>query len=149
MTVAAVLERLSELGVRLEVAGDKLRVTPASVVPPDLLADLRQYKPEIMAHLRRPKLFDAPPQWHAEEISKAVAREGVCVFWSEVVGEVIAFIEDDSFKSRVPCGIMAYTRRELKELFDEGKPELSPANLRLIHEAKKAGGHVVSHEPKG
>ncbi|MBM4463422.1 MAG: hypothetical protein FJ012_08815 [Chloroflexi bacterium] len=66
------------------------------------------------------------------------------------LAEVIAFIEDDSFNSRVPCGIVAYTGEELKELFDEGKPELSPEALRLIHEAKKAGGgHVISHEEKG
>ena len=139
-----------ELGVKLTVHADKLRYEPASIVPPDLLADLRAHKKEIMAILTKPKAVDGPPRWHAETIAAAVRKEGICLFWNELFGEMIAFIADDSFRDKVPAGIVVYTDHELRELFGEDKKALSPESFRLIHEAKRAsGGHVTSYEGKG
>jgi len=147
---AAILEKLSLLGIATTPSGEKLLLEPGSKVPADLVSQIREHKTEILAHLGKPKLVDGTPQWHAETIARAVEREGVCVFWSELFGEMIAFVRDDTFKSHVPCGIVYYTDEELRELFGEGKPGLSAKDLRLIHEAKKAGGgHVISHEAKG
>jgi hypothetical protein len=144
------LEKVKALDVTLTRSGDKLLLEPGSKVPPDLVSQIREHKTEILAHLSKPKLVEGTPQWHAETIAAAVKKEGVCVFWSELFGEMVAFIKDDSFKSRVPCGIVAYTDKELRELFGEGKPGLSARELRLIHEAKKiGGGRIISHEPKG
>lgn len=37
MTATAILERLTELGVKTTVHGDRLRFTPGSRIPPDLV----------------------------------------------------------------------------------------------------------------
>ena len=56
---------------------------------------------------------------------------------------MVAFVKDDSFKGKVPAGLVIYDDHELRELFGEGKPGLSAATLRLIHEAKRAGGGPI------
>lgn len=89
------------------------------------------------------------PQWHAETIAAAVQDRGICVFYSELFGENIAFILDLRYKKYVPSGTAVYTNAELKELFDKDKPKLSSANLKLTHEAKKVGGFVTKHESQG
>ena len=143
------LNKLNALGVQLSVDGDNLRYKPASVVPPDLVNQMRQRKVEIIRLLRKPELVEAPSEWHAETIAAAVQEEGICIFWSELFGEMVAFIKDDKFKNSVPCGIVAYNDQELRELFGNGKPSLPAASLRLIHEAKKASnGRISSHVPK-
>ena len=146
MDATAILERLNSLGVRVIVSGERLQIEPGSKVPSDLVNEIRRHKSEIINVLSKPKLVDGLPAWHAETIAEAVRREGVCLFWSDLFGEVIAFIRDDSFKGKVPAGLVTYTSKELKELFGEGKLGLSAADLRLIHEAKRAGGRIASHQ---
>jgi hypothetical protein len=58
--------------------------------------------------------------------------------------QVVAFIKNGVFKSRGPCGIVAYSSKELKELFGSGKPELAVKGLRLIHEQE---GWWTGYEP--
>jgi hypothetical protein len=92
------------------------------------------------------KLADGFPLWHAETIAQEVEREGVCIFWSDVLGELIAFVKNDSFKEKVPFNLVAYTSQELRELFGDGKPGLSARHLRPSHEANPAGGHIGSQQ---
>jgi hypothetical protein len=70
MTGAAALARLHDLGVTAEARDDRLVLRPASAVPPELLAELRGLKAEVLALLKinRATLADAsaradPPQW--------------------------------------------------------------------------------------
>lgn len=49
-------------------------------------------------------------------------------------------------RNSVSCGIVAYSSKELKELFGSGKPELAVKDLRLLHEAKRAGGQATDHQ---
>ena len=51
MTVEALLVELRDRGVQLVPEGDRLRVRPASAVPPDLLGRLREHKAEVLALL--------------------------------------------------------------------------------------------------
>jgi hypothetical protein len=51
LTAASGLARLRELGVNVEVCGDRLTLRPASAVPADLLADLRAHKAEVLVLL--------------------------------------------------------------------------------------------------
>lgn len=140
MNAEAVISRIRDLGISLRVDGDKLKYAPKSAMSPELLTALRSQKSEIMAHLQgRPLLADGPPEWHAEQIARCVAQEGICVFWSELFGEIIAFIRAESDRQRVPAQIVAYTCEELRHLFREDADE---ATLRLVHEAKKLGGVV-------
>ena len=71
MNAAEVLNRLTELGITARTAGGKLLLQPGSKVPADLLDEVRENKPEILAHLRRelqsvgdgqPPPLDRPPQ---------------------------------------------------------------------------------------
>jgi hypothetical protein len=144
------LERLQSLGVTVRADGDALRVKPASLVPPALMAELRQNKAEVLALLaspQRPRVVDATPQWHAEQVARRVEAEGVCVFWSELFGGLVAFVKDDSYKRHVPREVVTYTCTELREL-DKAAP-LDAALLSRVHQAKKlSGGTVISNEPE-
>ena len=53
MNAATVLERLSALGVSVRPTDHgTLHLSPASVIPPDLVEMVRQYKPDILVALR-------------------------------------------------------------------------------------------------
>ena len=142
----AVLEKAKALGISVTSSGNKILLEPGSKVPPDLVQAIRQHKGEILALLTKPKLVEGPPRWHAEQIARAVREEGLCIFWSEVFGEMVAFVRDDNQASRVPCGIVTYTEQELTELFGGHR---STKALRLVHEAKRHGGIVTGIESDG
>jgi hypothetical protein len=142
----AVLEKAKALGISVTSSGNKILLEPGSKVPPDLVQAIRQHKGEILAILASPRLVEGPPQWHAEQVAQAVRKEGLCIFWSEVFGEMVAFVRDDHHASRVPCGIVTYTEQELTELFGGHR---STKALRLVHEAKRHGGIVTGIEPDG
>lgn len=54
MTAAALVAELRARGVELVPAGDHLRFRPASKVPPELLACLRERKAEVLGLLTAP-----------------------------------------------------------------------------------------------
>lgn len=86
------------------------------------------------------------PQEHAEAIAEAVQTKGYCIFYSEVFREKIAFVRDSRYRRHIPEGVPTYLSADLKELFAEDKPQLKPGELKLIHEAVKAGGVVTSYQ---
>jgi hypothetical protein len=143
MEPRAVLARCREYYAVLTPENDKLVIDSPEQLPDDLRRELREHKPEIIALLRV-----RPPRWHANAVARDVQREGFCVFWSDVFGEIIAFIRDETFRSKVPCGIVVYTLAEVEELWGAGKPTTPPETLRLIHETKKRGGKVAEYGSK-
>ena len=145
-SATAVLEKAKALGIKVTPSGDKILLEPGSKAPPELVQAVRQHKGEILAILASPKVAEGPPWWHAEQVAEAVTREGICLFWSEVFGEMVAFVRDGRLAGRVPCGVVTYSARELTELFGGNR---SPKALRLIHEAKRRGGVVSSMESDG
>jgi TubC N-terminal docking domain len=54
MQAAELLNELKARGVVLEVRGDRIRVGPRDSVPPEILADLRAHKSELMDLLTWP-----------------------------------------------------------------------------------------------
>ena len=138
--VERVLAQCKALGIILEPTpdGEHLDLHYQAPPPEELRQMLRQHKAEILSLLK-----PQTPLWHAQRIAEAVQKEGVCLFWSDVLREVIAFVKDD--KQSVPAGFVVYTSSELKELH-KGKPTIPPETLRMIHTAKKAGGVVRSRE---
>jgi hypothetical protein len=52
VTAKDLLADLTRRGVRFAVIGDRLRLSPAEAIPPELLEQLRERKPEILALLR-------------------------------------------------------------------------------------------------
>jgi hypothetical protein len=61
MTASDILDRLNELGVSVRIVGDKVRVTPVSKVPGELLAEAKAHKAEIVQELRPPYSDGKPP----------------------------------------------------------------------------------------
>ncbi len=59
MDATAILDRLRALGVHVEAADDKLALSPASIIPPELLALVREHKPAILAALAPEPPVDA------------------------------------------------------------------------------------------
>ena len=148
MNATELLSHLGSLGVAVEVRGDKLRLTPGSLVPRDVLEGVRLHKPELQAILKKPRLVEGPPEWHAREVADRVEIDGVCIFWSEVLADVVAFYRTEEDRARIPVGIVGYSIEELTRLFGPG--EVAESALQLIHHAKKlGGGRVVGNDPAG
>ena len=61
MDATEVLDRLSALGITAWASGEKLLLEPGSKVPPDLLDEVREHKPEILARLRPLGDGQSPP----------------------------------------------------------------------------------------
>lgn len=58
--VQAILARARTLGLTLCVEGDRIAIAPARLCPPDLLAEVRDYKPAVMALLEAKSANLAP-----------------------------------------------------------------------------------------
>ena len=97
MDANAVMDRLAELGVVASAAGGKLLLEPGSKVPPDLLAQVKEHKVEILARLTRPHqdaealltrlrkgqawLVDEHQRWQADDTT-AAADEAFSKAWN-------------------------------------------------------------------
>jgi hypothetical protein len=74
VTAAALLDRLAALGVRVTADGDRLRLSAAAPPPPDLLAEARAAKADLLAALRTgPPL--CPPMLRSPETESAGEKE--------------------------------------------------------------------------
>jgi hypothetical protein len=80
-----ICRRAGALGLRLERRGEKLAVIPGSQCPPDLVADLRRHKTELLDYLE----------------AKAVSLPDDCAPWLHVAKQVLAGEWDDADKSTV------------------------------------------------
>ncbi|MDP2948180.1 MAG: hypothetical protein Q8P22_01405 [Chloroflexota bacterium] len=149
MDAATVLLRLTALGVSVtQRPNGNLYLAPASMIPPDLLEAVKQHKPTIIARLRyRQKYQGDGPPGDAElcEIEDRVYSNGYVLLWSHALQDSIAFYADESDKAQIPPGFTPYSLAELERLFGS-ESTMSADGLRLIHQAKKLGGHVVKCE---
>lgn len=148
---SVVLGQLQAMGIQVTVAEDKLQFRPGSVVPPELIPEIKAHKQELMALLKLKgyRLKYTDPQASGQELEEIAIRvhaEGYVLLWSAVLQDLIAFYRGEEARSKIPPGFVPYSEQELWELFEEGKTAPSPGTLRLIHEAKKHGGHIISSE---
>jgi len=144
MDAATILNMLGDLGISVVVADDRLRLEPGSRVPLDLVEELRQHKQEIILKLKGYQFKYADPQASDQELAEIKARvdvEGYVLLWSTVLQDLVAFYRDEVDQSKIPPGFVPYSLAELTELFGKGK--CSSDRLRVIHEAKRLGGHIV------
>ncbi len=122
-------------------------------MPSELVDELKLHKRDVIALLRlkgrKPKypgsLQDGPSEKELAEIASTVENEGYVLLWSNVLCDLVAFYRDQEDKKLIPSVFVAYSKAELRELF--GDKALSSDMMKLIHEAKKQGGKVVSSEP--
>jgi len=147
MDIVALLRRAQAVGLKVWVHGESLEIEG---IPSQnalaLVEELRHHKQELLAFLGKSQPGSRPDDWHAQRIARCVARQGICLFWSDLLGEVVAFIKDDSQRGEVPAGLVAYTSQELLQLFGNGQSTPSPHTLRITHEVKRRGGHITGYE---
>ncbi len=66
-TATEIIETLALLGVTVTAIGpDRLRIEPASKVPPDLLPRIRKAKPDILAFIRNRPATCSPTCYEVE-----------------------------------------------------------------------------------
>lgn len=147
------IEELEAEGFRIALDGEDLILSYPRTIAPSLVAEareeLRQHKQEIILALKgyRLKYTDAQDTaQELEEIAQTVYGKGYVLLWSKELSDLVAFYRDEEAKSEIPPGFVAYSVKELGELF--GDNPVSDHELRLIHEAKKYG-HIISREAKG
>ena len=149
MDATTILDKLGSLGVSVKVTDDRLRLEPGSRVPPELLDELKAHKQEVILKLKGFHLKYPDPQasgQELEEISARVLIDGYVLLWSTLLSDLVAFYRDEEVRRMIPPGFVAYSVNELRELFGNSKGSPSEGALRLIHETKKQGAKVVSHE---
>ena len=80
------------------------------------------------------------------DLEEQVNTTGYVLLWSNLLADFVAFYRDQSDLPRIPDCFVPYSEREIWELFGDRETDPSPNGLRLIHEAKKQGGRVLSEE---
>jgi hypothetical protein len=83
--VRAILTRAQSLGLRLQVEGERIAIAPARLCPPELLATIREHKPEVMSLLEA-RAYHLPPG---------------CAPWLHVARQVLAGEFDGADNSTV------------------------------------------------
>jgi hypothetical protein len=79
------LRTLTQLGIRLEADGDRLRYAPRSAVTPDLAKRMKAHKPELLAMLRpSPRTEES-----ADELLDELAQRGCLLGLDEAGGLVM------------------------------------------------------------
>ena len=142
-TAEELITKAESLGASFTLSGDKVKVEASEPLPADFVAELRQYKPEIVAQL----IF--------VEIERGVQVEGFALCYCRELNDCVVFHRDDVDPSSLPKDFVRYSMSELELLFGDGKPELSQSALRLIHQSKLMGMKVVDnyceaeHDDKG
>lgn len=53
MNAESILQKTHKLGIKLVLAGDRIRYAPKLKTPPDLVEELRRHKADIISHLQR------------------------------------------------------------------------------------------------
>lgn len=160
MSAQSLLKEAWERGLTLKVEGDRLLYHPTSAASADFIHSLRQHKSQVIKLLTEGTGESCnPPKGYClkypdaqatnnelEEIAQRVDSGGYVLLWSKELTDLVAFYRDEGAKSEIPPGFVPYSVKELGELF--GTNPISGHELRLIHEAKKHGGHVISRENK-
>ncbi len=78
----------------------------------------------------------------ASKLKQTMEKYGVAKVDSDILGETIYFVLDESCRSKVPGGHTSYTLEELENMIVGGG--LTPEGLREVHRAKKEfRGEVV------
>jgi len=137
LSVELLIEHLADLGVSMVADGETLIVKPASLVPAELIDDIRLHKPELISKVPPRHPMDS----ELSEIVRQVRAKGYVCLWSTVLEDNIAFVDDILEDDLRPEGFVIYTLDELSLLFAD--TSLSGDSLRLIHVAKKRGATVT------
>jgi len=153
VNAAELLKQVAERGVRVSLVGESLHLRPKSALPPELVAKLREHKPELLqllaanAPVRVADTLGGPVEPEQESLlvadvvamplEKFATARLVIRVSSEVLGESVIFASDNA---AVDPGerLVVYRARELKLLLGAG-----PKDIRTLHTAKKEFGGTI------
>ena len=60
MDAATILNTLDDIGVSVQLNGDRLRMKPKDLIPPDLMAKVKEHKQELISHLSQANTAPSP-----------------------------------------------------------------------------------------
>lgn len=145
MNATAILEKLTELGVSVELCGPDIICEPGSRIPDELRPEIREHKREIVGLLhrrtyRRHFCKGTPRETEEQELVRQVEENGIVLLWSRILKDFVAIYGTPADKAKVPPGFIAYSDKELRILFADDVPE---GSLRRVHEAKRAGADIT------
>ena len=111
MDALGVLDRLAELGVTIRADGENVIICPASRVPPEVKAGIREHKPGILARLRPAGDGQPPPLGRPPKTEKELRRwmdhtadPEVFVRWLEWAMNYTDPVEDSPCPEDTPSG---------------------------------------------
>ena len=136
MQTEAIFHRLAELDVSVRADKGQIVLNPGDRVPVGLREEIKLHKADLLDQLTDDS--------ELIEIVRQVRQQGHVLLWSSVLQDLVAFAQTDADRENVPSSFTVYTVAELVEVFGDGTP--SPGSLKLIHEAKKYGGRIISDE---
>ena len=140
MNVDAIIQRLDDLGISMQVREGRLELRPGSRVPKDLQTEVRRHKIDLLGKLD-PIQTVAP---ELEEILNGVRENGFVLLWSNVLRDTVAFAHNLDGEYPIPNGFTVYDLNELMLLFGDSQP--SAADLHRIHQVKRHGGRVIDDQ---
>lgn len=119
MTATAILERLNELGVQTTIDGGRLRLTPASKIPPDLVEAIRTHKRALVLALRPPEALRRAltqkgeeiatmrrrlaSEWYAEDVEYQEWGQAVISCLQGHVREIERYLKEGGALALPPC----------------------------------------------
>lgn len=119
---------LRERGLRVEVSGERVVLSPAELVTPDIVEIVKAHKPEIISEIRT-----GVENMTLDEFAGAALAVKV---FSRVLGEDIFLCSDERAKQMVSdTGLVVYLPNELLELH-RARP--GKDNLFQVHEIKRS-----------
>lgn len=148
MEAAAIINQLNNIGVDITLVNDRLRFEPGSLVPEEIISEIKVRKRDIIAMLKKGYRLaysinphESPCNSELKEIERRVEAKGYILLWSNLLCDLVAFYRDAEALEKIPPGFIPYSKAELRELF--GKDPPNEQGLRLIHEAKKHGANIT------
>lgn len=138
LTALDVLFHLDQLGFRVLLEGENIRVIPPEGVnlTDELRQAIRKNKKELVALLQI-------LEW--AQVKQVLKEKGWITIYSEVLGEIVIWCKDE--KVVIPTRWKAAVRYHLAELRELTKQPMTEEDLRLVHIAKKNfNGRFVSKE---
>ena len=149
-----ILKRLEELRISVSFDDDRIKLRPASRVPPALAEQVRHDKSDVLAYLRQSRSIlsgstvgdrnQATGRYEElKDIERLVRNKGYVLLSSTVLNDLVTFYRSAEDLAQIPPGFVPYSVAELWHLFGNEGKDLSGNALRLIHEAKKVGAIVT------
>lgn len=143
--IEVLLADARSLGADFELNAIGVAIEYTELLPAETMANLREHKAEIIAHLLRVKyrqVFENEDLGNDEliDLERRVKEQSVCLCWSELLQDYVAFCRTEVHFPNVPPGFVCYSLNEL-----EYNQDMTPESFVAIHRAKKLGMKITDN----